>query len=354
MATRNYYNILGVERNASPDDIKRAYRALARQWHPDHNHSEQAERRFKDITEAYKTLSNAEERRRYDRLGPLYTSDGRPPRPEEVSEAVGAMFSGLFRQRRKARGEDLRYTISLTLEEVAQGIEREITVPRQVQCGTCVGEGADPDGGKQQCKVCGGSGKATGPRLFRSSCYHCDGRGFTTAKHCKTCGGAGRNPLNDVLKVKVPAGVATGQKLKLSGKGNAPTRPGVTGDLLVIINIAEHSLFRRRGNDLMVDLPVAYADLALGGTVEVPTLDGTTTIQIPAASPPGKILRLGGRGLPAVGKKSRGDLHLQLRLELPQDLSPAQQSELRSWSDDLSDSAHPHQAEFKQAMEERR
>ena len=354
MATRDYYNILGVERTATQDEIKRAYRALARQWHPDHNRTDQAERRFKDITEAYKTLSNVEERRRYDRLGPLYTQDGRPPRPDEVSEAVGAMFSGLFRQRRKARGEDLRYTISLTLEEVARGLEREITVPRQVQCSTCAGDGADPDGGHQSCKVCGGSGKATGPRLFRSSCYHCDGRGFTVSKACRTCEGNGRKPLNDTLKVKVPAGVATGQKLKLSGKGNAPPQPGVTGDLLVIINIADHPLFRRRGNDLMVDLPVSFPTLALGGTVEVPTLDGTTTIQIPAGSPPGKILRLAGRGLPAVSKAKRGDLHLQLRLELPTELTQAQRAELKRWSDTLQDTAHPDQSEFRKAMEERR
>ena len=195
MPPRDYYNILGVPRNASTDDIKRAYRELARRWHPDHNKADDAEQRFKDITQAYKTLSDPAQRSRYDRMGPLYTSDGRPPRPEEFQEAMGAMFSGLFKRRGKARGEDLRYTISLSLEQVAAGIEKKIVVPRQARCGTCSGDGAHPQGGRQTCKACGGSGRASGPRLFRTECYHCNGDGFSIVKPCDTCKGAGRNHI---------------------------------------------------------------------------------------------------------------------------------------------------------------
>lgn len=354
MATRDFYNILGVDRKASADDIKRAYRNLARQWHPDHNGSSEAESRFKDITEAYKTLSDPEKRARYNRLGPLYTSDGRPPRPEEFQEAVGAMFSGLFRRRGNARGEDLRYTVSLSLEEVATGIDKEIVVPRQMTCGTCTGEGADPDGGRQQCKVCGGSGRATGPRLFRSDCYHCEGRGYTITKACPTCSGEGRNHIDDGLVVKVPAGVATGQKLKLAGKGNAPRGKGANGDLYVIVNVADHALFRRRGDDILVDLPLTFAEIALGAQVSVPTLEGVTTIRVPAGSNPGKVLRLGGRGLPKVGRKSRGDLHLQIVLEVPDTLDDSQKDILRAWSDALPDQAHPRRTRFDAALEDRR
>ena len=355
MAARDFYNILGVERKATPDEIKRAYRALARQWHPDHNPAPEAELRFKDITEAYKTLSDPENRARYDRLGPtLYTSDGRPPRPEEFQEAVGAMFSGLFRRQGKARGEDLRYTVSISLEDVAIGIEKEILVPRMVRCGTCHGDGADPNGGRHSCKICGGSGRATGPRLFRSDCYHCSGTGFTITRPCGTCEGEGRKHLDDTLRVKVPRGVGTGQKLKLAGKGNAPRGKGTAGDLLVIVNVADHELFRRRGDDVLVDLPLSFAELALGADVAVPTLEGVTTIKVPAGSAPGKILRLGGRGLPSVGRKTRGDLHLQLVLEVPESLDATQREALKAWAEDLPDTAHPRRARFDAATETRR
>ena len=353
MATRDYYNILGVHRKANPDEIKRAYRALARIWHPDHNSEPEAETRFKDITEAYKTLSDPDKRKRYDRLGPLYTSDGRPPRPEEFTEAVGAMFSGLFKRRGNARGEDLRYTVSLSLEQVAKGLEKQIVVPRQIRCGTCDGDGANPDGGRQTCKICGGSGKATGPRLFRSECYHCQGQGFTVSSPCPTCSGAGRNHIEDSLKVKVPPGVGTGQKLKLSGKGNAPRGKGSPGDLYVIVNVADHTLFRRRGDDVLVDLPLAFHELALGAEVAVPTLEGATRIKVPAGSSPGKILRLAGRGLPKLGRKTRGDLHLQIVLEVPEALDAPQREALRAWAQTLSESAHPRRARFGAELEER-
>jgi molecular chaperone DnaJ len=353
LATRDYYNILGIERRASPDDIKRAYRGLARRWHPDHNKSDDAEERFKDITEAYKCLSDADKRARYDRLGPLYTEDGRPPRTEDINEVVGTMFNNIFRRRGKERGEDLRYTVSLALEEVATGVEREIIVPRRVRCRTCAGSGADPDGGKRTCTVCAGSGKATGPRLFRNSCYHCEGQGFTIEKPCPGCQGEGTLTIDDTLKVKIPAGVATGQKLKLTGKGNAPRGSGGEGDLLVIVNVSDHPMFRRRGDDVMVDLPLTFPEVSLGTTVTVPTLEGTTTIRIPPGSPPGKILRLAHRGLPRVGRSTRGDLHLQIVVEVPGNLTEDQRSALTDWAESLTSTTHPLRAEFERALQER-
>lgn len=353
MATRDFYNILGIARDATPDDVKRAYRVLARRWHPDRNPEDaDAEVRFKDITEAYRTLSDPERRARYDRLGPLYTEDGRPPRPEDLNEVVGTVWGNLFR-RRKERGEDLRYTVSVSLEQVASGAEKEIVVPRSVRCRTCAGEGADPDGGKQACEVCKGSGRATGPRLLRSDCYHCQGRGFVVARACPDCSGEGRRGIEDRLVVKVPAGVATGQKLKVAGKGNAPRGSGEAGDLFVIVSVADHPLFRRRGDDVMVDLPLTYPELALGGEIEVPTLEGRTTIRVPPGSPPGKVLRLAGRGLPRIGRADRGDLHLQLVLEVPVALEESQQQQLRAWASALPKNAHPRRAQFDQLVEDR-
>lgn len=353
MPTRDLYNVLGIPRNASPDDIKKAYRGLARRWHPDKNQGDEAAaEKFRDITEAYRTLSDAEKRRRYDRLGPLYREDGRPPRPEDLNQVVTSVFGGLFRRRGNERGEDLRYTVSLTLEEVAAGIDKPIVVPRRVRCNTCVGVGVLPEA-RVDCEVCGGSGKAKGNRLFRSSCYHCDGRGFTATSACSRCDGDGRIRIEDTLTVKVPAGVAAGQKLKLAQKGDCPRGEGPAGDLFVVVSVADHALFRRRGEDLLVDLPLRYDELVLGADVRVPTLEGLTTIRIPPASEPGKVLRLAGRGLPRVSRSGRGDLHIQVQLELPATVDDLQRRAIEAVAASLPTAAHPKRAAFERALEER-
>ncbi|MBX2799120.1 MAG: DnaJ domain-containing protein [Myxococcales bacterium] len=354
MATRDYYNILGVERGASSDDIKRAYRVLARRWHPDRNQDDaDADTRFKDITEAYRTLSDPEKRVRYDRLGPLYTEDGRPPRPEDINEVVGNVWNNIFRRKKGDRGEDLRYTASLSLEEVATGTDKEVVVPRFVRCATCDGDGADPEGGKETCEVCSGSGRATGPRILSTSCYHCKGKGYNVVQRCSSCGGDGRQGVEDTIRVKVNPGVSTGQKLKVAGKGNAARGEGESGDLYVIVSVEDHPLFRRRGDDLLIELPLTFLELTEGADVSVPTLEGTTTIRIPSGSEPGKVLRLAERGLPKLGGTTRGDLHIQLMLEVPADLTPERVAALRDWADQLPPSAHPRRAQFDKLVEDR-
>lgn len=346
MATRDLYNILGLDRGASADDVKRAYRVLARRWHPDKNPGDaEADARFKDITEAYRTLSDPDKRSRYDRLGPLYTEDGRPPRPEDLNAVASTVWGNLFRWRSTARGEDLRYTLSVDLEDVVAGCDKEITVPRQVRCRTCAGEGA-PAEGRAQCTVCKGSGRGTGPLLLRTDCYHCKGRGFTIEAACPDCRGDGRMGVEEALRVKVPPGVTTGQKLKIVGKGNVPRGSGEPGDLLVIVSVAEHPLFRRRGEDVMVELPLTFAELALGAEVLVPTLEGHTTIRVPASSPAGKVLRLANRGLPRVGRQGRGDLHVTLVLEVPPSLDETQQAAVRALFQGFPTTLHPRRATF--------
>lgn len=354
MAYRDLYNVLGVSRSATPDEVKKAYRKLAMQWHPDRTGGDEAAaQRFKDITLAYKTLSDPVERARYDRLGPLYTPDGKPMRPDELNETVAGIVGRFFRRDRKSKGKDLRYTLTLDLEAVAGGCKRNITLPRQVRCRTCGGDGARPGDGKSVCTVCSGTGRSAG-RVLRASCYHCAGQGFVVDHPCETCDGDGRRGVEETLQVTVPAGVATGQKLKLGGKGDAPSGQGPEGDLYVVINIADHPLFRRRGEDVLLDVPLTFTELALGADVEVPILEGTTTVRIAPGTPPGRILRLAGRGLPRSTGGPRGDLHLQLTLDLPSDLDSDQREALATWSARLNPGAHPQRQAFDDAVRDRR
>ncbi|MFT4976519.1 MAG: molecular chaperone DnaJ, partial [Myxococcota bacterium] len=259
MARRDYYAVLGVDRDASADDIKRAFRALAMRYHPDRNPDDvDAERRFREAVEAYETVSDAEKRMRYDRLGPLYRADGKPPSPEDLRAAVSDALSGLFSKRRPDDpGEDLRYTLAVSLEEVAIGGERMVTLERQCQCKRCEGTGADPDGGRQSCDNCKGSGQLSG-RLFRSTCPRCDGMGFVNVKRCRKCEGGGRVVSQEKIKIKIPRGVSTGQKLRIRSRGNEARLSDRPGDLIVLISVEEHGLFRRRGTDLFCEAPLTW------------------------------------------------------------------------------------------------
>ena len=355
MAYRDYYNILGVPKRATQQEIKQAYRDLARKWHPDrHPGNDQVESKFKDINEAYNTLGDAEKRARYDRLGPLYTESGRPPRPDEVNAAFGTMVGSLFRRKKKAQqGSDLRYTLSIDLEDALAGTEREIRVPRKQRCKTCQGDGAEPEIGKVTCDACQGSGFSKTSRLFKTSCYHCSGQGFRVAESCGTCNGDGTIGFEDTLKVTVPPGVATGQKLRLAEKGDAPRGTGVVGDLFVIISVREHSLFRRRGQDLITDLPLTFAEITNGTEVDVPTLSGKTAIKIPAGTQSGQVFRLSGKGLPSATSRGRGDLHLTVQMEVPKELSAAQKNKLQQWFDGLDQQNHPQRAAYQAALRER-
>lgn len=351
---RDLYNVLGVPRTASPDEIKRAYRALAQRWHPDKNPDDpEAARRFKDLSEAYRTLSDPDRRARYDRLGPLYTEDGRPPSPEDIGEVMGTVWGNLFGRRDDKRpGEDLRYTLALTLEEVSAGVERTITVARQVRCRTCAGEGSTPTE-RRPCQTCGGNGKSKTNRLFRTQCYHCEGRGYTVSAPCTGCGGEGRTGTEDQIAVRVPQGVATGQKLKVRSKGNSPRGRGPDGDLYVLVNVADHPLFRRRGEDLLAEVPITLAEAALGADIPVPTLDGHSTIRVPRGTPSGKVFRMAGRGLPRMGGGGRGDLHLQVNVETPSGLPADAERALAGWAANLPDDAHPERAAWRRAVLER-
>lgn len=356
MARKDYYAILGIPKNASPDEVKKAFRALALRYHPDRNPGDaEAERRFREVAEAWDVLGDAETRSRYDRLGPLFTPSGRPPRPDELNEILFDALNGLFGRRRPgARGEDLRYTVSLSLEQAAAGCKRSIVVHRIVRCRGCDGSGDHPEG-RKPCEACGGSGKAAGRRLFRSDCPHCDGRGYRPAARCERCGGEGRHPLEETLKINVPAGVASGQKIRVKEKGNEGTgggavAPGAPGDLFVLIAVDEHGIFRRRGSDLLCEIPVTFVEATLGADLVVPTLDGTTTIRVPPGTPSGKTFRLPGRGLPAVKGGSRGDLHARVVVEVPEKLDDAARAALLGWAERAGLDLHPKKRAWAEAL----
>lgn len=351
MARRDYYTVLGVSRTASPDEIRKAFRKLALKYHPDRNPGDvDAETRFREVAEAWDVLGDPEKRVRYDRLGPLYTPSGRPPSPDEMNDILRDALNGLFRRRRPdGPGEDLKYTISLTLEEAARGLERTLTVGRTVRCRECDGSG-DAREGRTPCETCNGTGKSATRRLFRTECATCDGKGYKPGARCGRCHGEKRHPLEESLKVKVPPGVATGQKLKLRGKGNdpAPTlgySAGPPGDLLVLINVEEHPLFRRRGPDLLVEVPVTYAEAALGCELVVPTLDGTTTIRVPPGTPSGRSFRLAGRGMAGEGS-GKGDLHVRVQVEIPAELDEEARRLLVAYAERAGPGSHPQRQAF--------
>ncbi len=350
MAGRDYYAVLGVPRTAQPDEIKKAFRNLAMRHHPDRNPDDPAaELKFREAAEAYKVLSDPTERMRYDRLGPFYRPDGRPPSPDDINAFVSDVFSGLFKKRKGIdRGDDLRYTLSISLADVSQGTTRTVEILRRRVCKGCSGRGA-PEEGLQTCASCKGSGKSSAGRIFRSACPHCDGTGKKIVQPCGKCGGAGVSDRKERLQIRVPAGVATGQKLKVRGKGNevrGPSGKGKAGDLYVLVNVEEHPLFRRRGTDLFCELPLSWSEAALGAEVDVPTLGGKARIRIPAGTPSEKVFRLAGRGLPSPGGKRPGDLHLKVIIEVPSALDSRQKKAIRELYASLGPDSHPLRQAF--------
>lgn len=357
MARRDYYAVLGVKRDASPDELKKAFRGLALQFHPDRNPNDpDAERRFREVAEAWKVLSEPEERLRYDRLGPLYRPDGRPPTPEDLNAYVSEALSGLFRRRDKGdKGEDLRYTLAVTLEEVAAGGPREIHLVRRLHCTRCDATGAEPGpDGRATCPACDGSGKSATRRIFRTDCPRCDGAGWLRTKSCRRCEGAGAVDSRETVTVRIPPGVATGQKLRLRGLGNEGRNGGQHGDLFVLIEVKDHPIFRRRGADVLCEAPLLFTEAALGTELEVPTLDGATTIRIPPGTSSGKVFRLAGRGLAAAAGRRPGDLLVKVRIEVPPSLEPDARAALQALSQALPSSAHPARLAYDDALAARR
>lgn len=333
----DYYEILGVPRDATADDIKHAYRRLARQYHPDANRDDpEAAERFKEINAANEVLSDPAKRQRYDQFGDEREGAAGFGDFGNISDLFASIFGGGFgggggAQRGPARGADVLAEIELTLEEAAEGVERDVDVTTLGSCPECNGDGAAPGTFPTRCSDCGGTGEVRTVRrtmlgnvMTASTCPRCRGAGQEISTPCPRCAGRGRVEVTDTLTVQIPAGVDDGARLRVSGRGEAGVRGGRSGDLYVGINVLPHEVFRRVGDDLGCEVPVPMTIAALGGTVAIPTLEGPEEVDVAAGTQSGEVKRLRGRGMPRLGGRGRGELVALLRVETPTDLDPEQ------------------------------
>ncbi|TDJ37966.1 MAG: molecular chaperone DnaJ [Gammaproteobacteria bacterium] len=347
MAKRDYYEVLGLERGASDDEIKKSYRRLAMKYHPDRNPDDvQAEEKFKEGAEAYEVLSDGEKKSAYDRFGHA----GVDPNGMGAGGFAGGSFSDIFSdvfgdvfgggggRSSMQRGSDLRYTLELDLGKAVGGDTVEIRVPVIASCESCEGSGAAAGTSPVTCTDCGGAGQVRVSQGFFSlqqTCPRCRGAGAIIRDPCRTCGGAGRVEKRKTLSVKVPAGVDSGDRIRLAGEGEAGYNNGPRGDLYVQIAVREHAIFRRDGKHLYCEVPISFADAALGGQLEVPTLSGRVKLKIPAETQTGRIFRLRGKGVKPLRGGSVGDLMCRVAVETPVKLTAEQQALLKQLQESL-------------------
>lgn len=336
MAKRDYYEVLGISRSASDSEIKKAYRALAVKYHPDKNPDDAAaEERFKECAEAYAVLSDPQKRASYDRFGHAAGAGASSFDPgfsniEDIFDMFG--FGDMFGSRtgRRAsvqRGSDLRYDLEITLKDAANGKEEKLNIPRLEKCAECSGSGAEKGTTAETCITCQGSGQTRYQQGFFSvmrTCSNCQGRGQIIRTPCKTCRGAGRVENEKTLEIKIPAGVETGSRLRVSGEGEAGVNGGPPGDLFVVIHVKEHEVFERQGANLYSAVPITFAQAALGADIQVKTLDGTEALKIPAGTQTGTVFRIKSQGMPALGGRGRGDLFVAVTLITPKTLTKEQ------------------------------
>ena len=344
MAKRDYYEVLGVARSAGDDEIKKAYRKLAMKYHPDRNpDNAEAEEKFKEAAEAYEILSDSEKRSMYDRMGHRAFEGGMGGgggfgggfNAEDIFSQFGDIFGGAFggggRQQRASRGSDLRYVMELTLEEAVKGVKKTITFTAPAPCETCDGKGSKNPNDVETCKTCHGHGQVRMQQGFFSvqqTCSTCRGQGKIIKNPCNTCHGSGVSDRQQTLEVTIPAGVDNGDRVRLSGKGEA-IRDGQSGDLYVEVVVREHEIFQRDGADLYMDVPVSIADAALGKEIEIPTLEGRVSLKIPEGTQTGKLFRLRGKGVKPVRTSMQGDLLCRIVVETPVNLTSRQRELLK-------------------------
>lgn len=343
MSKRDYYEVLNVSRTCTEQELKSAYRRLAVKYHPDKNPGDaSAEEKFKEAAEAYSVLSDAEQRRRYDRFGHAGVSSGAgagnwgAPGFGGIEDILGDLFGfgdvfggarGGARRSAAQRGADLRYDLEITLEEAAEGMTAQLRIPRLETCDTCKGSGAKAGTQPENCSTCSGSGQVRYQQGFFSvarTCHVCRGAGRVVKDPCETCKGAGRVEREKQMEVKIPAGVETGSRLRVSGEGESGTQGGAPGDLYVVIHVAEHDQFERQGSNLYEAVPITFAQAALGADLMVKTLDGEEKLKIPMGTQTGTVFRLRGKGMPALGGRGRGDLFVSVTVMTPTSLTREQ------------------------------
>ena len=336
---RDYYEVLGVSRTASLDEIKKAYRQKALKFHPDRNPgNKQAEERFKELSEAYSVLSDSDGRKKYDQFGHSAFEQGAGGFGfndfSGFDDVFGDIFSSFFgggvgggaaaRQSRVRTGRDLQYSVDLTFEEAAFGTEKEVSILKAIPCDTCGGSGAQPGTSPESCQHCGGSGQVrTSQGFFTISrtCSICNGTGQMIRNRCQSCGGNGTRQTRSHVKVKVPAGIDNGQRLKLRGEGEAGIMGGPSGDLYIQVSVKPHPLFERHDSEIVCEIPIPYSLAVLGGEIEVPTIDGSVKLKIPAGTQVGHVFRLRNKGIQVLGSNRRGDQHVKIKIYVPKKVS---------------------------------
>ena len=371
---KDYYEVLGVAKEANEKEIKTAYRKLAMLHHPDRSDAPEAEEKFKELSEAYAVLSDPDKRQKYDQFGHAginsqYSQEDlfRGVNFEDLLRGFGGggggdsifdMFLGGGGRRGPARGRDLRYDVNLTLEQAASGLETNIDVPRTESCPTCHGSGAKPGTKPVTCSNCRGSGQVTraqntpfGQMVTSTACSKCGGRGQTITRPCSECSGAGRVHKNRKINIKIPPGVEDGQHLKLRGQGDAAGPKGESGDLYVVINILPHPRFQRMDSDLLMEAPISFTQATLGADVEVPTLSGRAKIKVPAGTQTGTTFRLRGKGMPRLQGLGAGDLHVKVKIKTPASLTQRQKQLLEALALEFGEKKRPHSEKEKSIID---
>jgi molecular chaperone DnaJ len=365
---RDYYEVLGVARACTAQELKSSFRKLALQYHPDKNPGDKtAEESFKELSEAYEVLSDPDKRARYDRFG-HQAPGGFGPSPFEngfgganindIFEGIfGDIFGGGGRRSRSARqrGRDLRYNLETTFQEAAFGTEAKVKIPRHRNCETCHGSGAKPGTAPKTCPTCHGAGELRLTQGFfqiARPCNQCGGMGKVITDPCATCRGAGKVEEESVLTVKVPPGVDTGTRLKLTGEGEPGENGGPPGDLYVVVQVQEHPIFIREDTEVICEVPIGFTQASLGATIEVPTLDGKVKMKIPPGTQSGKVFRLRGKGIPHLNGYQRGDQHVRVTVEVPQKLTRKQRELLEQFAALSGEETHPQAKSFLEKVRE--
>lgn len=356
MSKKDYYETLGVDKDASVDEVKKAYRKLARKYHPDVNKEANAEEKFKEVKDAYDVLSDPQKKSNYDQFGSAEPNQGfGGGGAGDFGGGFGDIFDMFFgggggggRRRdpnAPRQGADLQYTMTLAFKEAVFGKTTEIEIPKEETCGTCDGDGAKPGTSPQTCSKCGGAGQLNveqntpfGRVVNRRVCDNCQGTGKIIPEKCKTCGGRGRITRNKKISIKVPAGVDYGQQIRVSGQGEAGVNGGPPGDLYVVFDVQSHEFFEREGDDVFCEMPLTFAQAALGDEIEVPALSGKVKVKIPAGTQTGTSFRMRGKGIPNVHGRGHGDQHIKVKVIVPKKLSDDQKDLIREFAKVSGDS----------------
>ncbi len=353
---RDYYEVLAVERNADADALKKAFRKQAMQYHPDRNPGDKAaEDKFKESSEAYEVLSDPDRRARYDRFGHQGVEGfgGSGFNNVNINDIFGEIFGDIFgggrsRGRQRNRGADLRYNLELSFEEAAFGSEVTVKIPRPKRCEACEGTGSKSKQ-QRQCPTCGGAGEVRFTQCFFAvarTCNQCGGSGQVVADPCKECKGQGKTESVSELSVKIPAGVDTGTRVRLAGEGEPGEQGGPSGDLYVVVHVKEHAIFHREEYEVFCEVPISFVQATLGAQLEVPTLDGMVKMKVPEGTQSGKIFRLKGKGIPHLQSSDRGDQHVRVVVETPQNLSRAQRELLEKFAEASGENVNPQSKTF--------